>query len=92
MIELVSIVVLTIIVILVCRLLLKTRILTAITMGFLIGALLAGFLLRGRGVFEDFEDDTVALNSTVYAVMGIIAAILLILHLFVSLYREWRRS
>jgi hypothetical protein len=78
-------------IILVCRMWLGLRLLTALTVGMTAGCIITGLILSMGGGLEDFDSDGVAERQMVFVIFSILMISLLFLHLIASSYREYRR-
>lgn len=79
-------------IVIVCRFILHMRILTALTVGMFVAWIVSGLLLQHRDVYDDFDSQRLAERRMLYYVTSTCAVTLMIIHLFVSSYREIRRA
>jgi len=92
MIDLAITTLLVVAIILICRLWGGMRILTAITIGFLVGWLYCGLALRTYEEYDAFDSGKLSSARWCYAVFSTIAVLLLLLHVVVAAWREGTRS
>jgi hypothetical protein len=78
-------------IVLVCRLCLGLRLLTALTVAITAGCFITGLLLYVGGGLEDFDTDGIAERQMIFTIFTLLMFAFLFIHLIVSSYREYRR-